>query len=116
HSGNMSAATLTLTGAGFTSTSTVSLVAGNGNAYAASTVRFDSPTQLRATFAAGAVPAGVYAVRVTQNQNASYDLPSVFTVVQGGQAQLKTNLVVPNSLGYHALTTLYVEYSNVGDV
>ena len=43
-----------LTGSGFDATTTVALVAANGVAYAANQVSIDLPTEITATFAAGA--------------------------------------------------------------
>ena len=51
--GNAEDAVLTLTGAGFDATTTVSLVAANGTTYQANQVQLDLPTQLSATFTAG---------------------------------------------------------------
>jgi RHS repeat-associated protein len=116
HSGNAAAAILTLAGAGFDRTSRVSLVAGNGTAYQANQTLLDLPTQLSATFTAGSVPAGNYSVVVTQLDGTTATLPNAFTMVQGGKSIFKSNLVVPSSLGNHMASTLYLQYSNSGDL
>jgi RHS repeat-associated protein len=116
HAGNAAAAVLTVTGAGFDATSMVSLVAGNGTTYRASTVQLDLPTQLTATFLAGVVPAGVYTVSVTRGDGARGSLANAFTMKQGGRAQFNVNLVTPSLLGYHIPSTLYLQYSNTGDL
>ena len=59
-------ATLTLTGAGFISSTAVSLVAQNGTVYQAATASADSLTRITATFAANTVPAGTYSVEVSR--------------------------------------------------
>src|SRR5262249_26113038 len=110
-SGTSAATTLTLTGLGFDKTSAVSLVSSGGTAYTAGTVNVDSPTQITATFAAGSVPAGVYAARVTGSGGASASLPGAVTVDQGGQADFHASLIVPDSMGYHIPATIYIEYS-----
>jgi RHS repeat-associated protein len=115
HAGTAADATLTLTGLGFDSTATVSLVSSGNTVYPASKVSLDLPTQLTATFAAGTVPAGVYSVKVTEGGN-SATLANAFTVVAGGQAVFNTKLVVPSSLGYHIASVIHIQYSNTGDV
>src|SRR5262249_38863307 len=102
HLGNSADMTLTLTGAGFDPTTTVSLVAGTGTTYTAATVSVDLPTQLTATFRAGAVPAGTYSVRVARSDGSLSTLGNAFRVVAGGQAVLKTNVVVPRLVGWHS--------------
>src|SRR5262249_17231871 len=59
-SGNGADQTITLTGAGFDSTTSVKLKAANGTEYPASQVQLDLPTQLSATFPSGALPPGTY--------------------------------------------------------
>ncbi len=116
HSGTAADSILTLTGAGFDATTIVSLVAGGGTVYTANQTQLDLPTQLSATFTAGSVPAGIYSVVVTQSDGISTTLPSAFTMVQGGKANFKSNLVVPSTLGNHVASTLYLQYSNTGDL
>ncbi len=108
--------TLNLSGAGFDSTATVSLVSGGGTAFSAGTVSFDSPTLLTATFAAGSVPAGVYSAKVSEDGGATTTLANAITIDQGGQANFQASVIVPSSMGYHIPGTIYVEYSNTGDV
>jgi hypothetical protein len=114
--GNAADAVLTLTGAGFDSTTAVSLVASNGTTYQAHQVQLDLPTQLTATFTDGTVPAGVYSVVVTRSDGASATLPNAFTMDQGGAPNFHANLVTPSTLGYHIASTLYLQYSNTGDL
>lgn len=114
HAGNSADASLTLTGLGFDSTATVALVS-NGTSFSASSVQVDLPTQITAGFTAGALPAGVYSVKVTQAGGSSI-LLDAFKVVQGGKPQLEVNLVVPSSMGYHIAGAIYLEYANRGDV
>jgi RHS repeat-associated protein len=107
--------TLTLTGAGFDATTTVELVPATGAAHAAASVAVASPTSLTAMFRAGTVPPGVYSVRVARPTGGSSVLANAFTVVQGGQAHLETNLTVPSALAVHFIpATIEIEYSNTG--
>ncbi len=115
-SGTSVSTTLTLTGAGFDSSAAVSLVSSGGTSFPAGAVSFNAPTQLSATFAAGSVPAGVYAVKVTEAGGGVTTLANAITIDQGGQANFTAHVVIPNSVGYHIPATFYIEYSNTGDV
>lgn len=111
---NAVAAMLTLTGAGFDATTQIELVDSGGSRYAADTVEVDSFERLRATFAAGAVPAGTYSVVASEPDGSSDELTDAFEMTAGVGAKLETNLVLPRSVGYHALATIWVEYKNTG--
>ena len=88
--GTNSLATLTLNGAGFTTATSVALVAANNTTtYPASTVSFDTFTQLTATVNLAGVPQGVYSVLVTNGSGGSDTLPAAFTVTAAGQANLR---------------------------
>ncbi len=114
--GNADDMVLTLSGAGFDSSTTVSLKSAGGTVFKAKQTQLDLPTELTATFSAGAVPAGVYSVIVSRADGANASLAGAFTVVQGGQANFQVNLITPSVLGYHTPATLYLEYSNTGQV
>src|SRR5205085_3599064 len=116
HAGTAANATLTLTGLGFDNTATVILVSSSNAVFPASSVQVDLPTQLTATFNAGAVPAGTYSVKVSLDGGRSSTLPNAFRLVNGGQAHLTTEVIVPNPIGLHIAATIYVRYSNTGDV
>lgn len=113
--GNSAEMTLTLAGMGFDATTAVSLVSPTSDIIATTALRFDSPTQLTATFPAG-TPAGVYSINITKAGGGTATLPAAFTVKPGGSSNLVTNLVIPSALGYHIASTLYLQYSNTGDV
>jgi len=116
HHGNAADAVLTIRGAGFDTGIQVSLVAADSTMYPATSVAIDSSTQLTAVFAAKSVPAGTYDLFLAKPDGSTAQLLHAFEVIGGGEAKLKTNLILPSSLGYHATATLYVEYSNTGDV
>ncbi|MFH0728892.1 MAG: RHS repeat-associated core domain-containing protein [Pseudomonadota bacterium] len=107
-------AELTLSGAGFISPLSVALVSGGGSSYSADSVELDSVSQAVATFSAGTVPAGTYAVRISYGGK-SDELASAVEIVAGGTAKLETRLILPSAFGYHQLATVYVEYSNTGN-
>ena len=114
-SGTITDTTMILTGAGFNSATTVTLVSAGGTAFPVASTSLDSPTRLSATIPAGSVPAGRLPVQVTQTDGSTSQLPGVFTMIQGGQGTLKTNLILPSLLGFHTASTLYLQYSNVGN-
>jgi RHS repeat-associated protein len=114
-SGNSSPVNMTLTGAGFVSGTTVSLVSlDGGTAYSPQIYSIDSLTQISATFPAS-IPSGHYSVRVTTPKG-SRELYDSFESISGSGAKLETHLVLPPVLGRHAYATLYIEYANTGDV
>jgi RHS repeat-associated protein len=116
HLGNSADMSLTLDGAGFDNSTAVSLVSANNTVFNANAVRLDLTTQITATFNAGAVPAGTYSVRLTKGDGGTSTLPNAFTVSAGGAAKLETKVIVPNPIGYHIASTIYVQYSNTGTV
>jgi YD repeat-containing protein len=106
--------TLTITGAGFGPGTTVSLIASGGASYVAQSTLTDLPTQLTALYAAGTVPAGTYTILVTLADGATATLSNAITLVASGQANLTTNLELPNLISRHLGQTLYIDYSNTG--
>jgi len=107
---------LTLTGAGFDQTTSVTLIGSSGNAYSPASFTIDTPTQITATFAPGSLVADTYSVEVAKPGIAPAVIPNAITIDLFGQANLVTNLIVPSAVGWHIPTTIYVQYSNTGDV
>ena len=119
--GSAAETVITLTGAGFTGTTTVELVDPNDTRYTGDTT-FESFERISATFPAESVPANdvPYDIVVT-TPDGSDDPPTAtledaFTVIDGGGAELELDLVLPSRIGYHNLATFYIEYKNAGDV
>lgn len=110
--GNALTGTLSITGAGFTPTTTVEL-AGGGVSFPASSVSVIDAGTIIADFDFTAMPAGAYQLTVT-NSGQPVSLP--FTVTAGGRAQLVTNLIVPSAVGRHSPAEIYIEYANTGNV
>ena len=109
-------ATLTIEGAGFDANTAVYLVGSSGLGHPPQHVTVDSFTRLRATFAAGTLTAGTYALRATGAGGASAELPDAVTMLPGGESRLTTHLVLPANVGYHQLATIFVEFANEGDL
>ena len=114
--GNSADAALTLAGAGFDGTTTFQLIAAGGATYPAAKVEQDSFTQMTATMASNSVPAGRYSVRVARSDGESAVLANAFEMTAGGKPKFRANVILPDTLGYHQLATLYIEYANDGDV
>jgi RHS repeat-associated protein len=107
-------ATLTLNGAGFAPSSTVTLIAAaSSNTYEASNVTFDTNTELTVSINLASVPQGVYSIQVS-GPTGTGTLPSGFTVTAPGVAQFETHLILPAAIGRHISSTFYIEYSNTG--
>jgi hypothetical protein len=64
--------------------------------------------------AAGSLPAGGYSVVVTDSFGDSQTLPNALTVTAGGTGTLKTSINIPDPIGYHQPSIIYVTYANVG--
>ncbi len=75
----------------------------------------DGTMTASALLPANTLAAGTYSVRVTDDSGYSRTLTNALNIVEGGVGELKTNVIVPNPIGYHVATTIYVEYTNVGD-
>lgn len=116
HHGDGADAVLTLTGAGFTATTSVSLVAPDGHSYAIARVEHDSPTQMTATVPAGSVPPGTYTLKVTQADGSSAQLPGAFRIISGGVAHLTTQIIAPQYVARSGYSTVYVDVTNTGDL
>jgi RHS repeat-associated protein len=110
--GNAVPATFMLKGAGFSPSSTVTLLDGAGGS-AAEAVHFVSAERLEAEIDVTAFSPGNYALRVETGPHSD---EIAFELVDAGEAILETSLVLPSRVGYHALATLWVEYANTGDV
>jgi RHS repeat-associated protein len=108
-------AVLTLSGAGFDSSTTVQLIATNGPAYSPRSVSVNTFNQMTATFAGNSVPVGLYSVLVTKNGGSASELTNVFQFTPGAQGRLVTHLTVPSLIGRHAPATFYVQYQNTGN-
>jgi RHS repeat-associated protein len=117
-------ATLTVSGSGFTSGTTVNLVEGN-TVVAATSVTFDSANTLYATFNLTNVTPGVYGVQTTQGTGgANATLAGAFTVnpvnlsgngaASSGPGQLQFTLSAPSFIRAGTAGTVTLFYENIG--
>ena len=109
--GNSLAGSVTIHGAGFTTSDTVDLVDG-ASVYPATHVSFISESALVAEFNFPAIPTNMYSLRVAAGTKADA-LP--FSIKRGIGAKLEANLIGPSQLGRNTVANLYLEYANIGD-
>jgi RHS repeat-associated protein len=74
----------------------------------------NSQPSLSASLPANSLPAGTYSVKIIDSAGHSQTMPNALTSIQGGTGILHTEIIVPNPVGYHQPTTLYVQYTNTG--
>jgi len=113
--GISNASVLTLTGAGFDTTTNVALVNGNGTVRTASVISVDSFTQITATFNLTDLTTGLYTLRASSLGGGTSELTNAFEILPAGEAKLETNLILPSQMGYHMPATIYIEYENTGN-
>ena len=114
HYGAADAVRLTIEGAGFTPGAVVELVQSGSVAATAENVEYFSGARIAADFDfTGLVTGNDYVVRV-RGDDSTGELP--FTIVEPLPAELKINMVLPSSVGYHRPATIWVEYENTGQV
>ncbi len=105
----------TIFGSGFDPTVSVELIASDGTSYAPENVEVDSYTRLSASFAAGSLPVGLYTARVARDDGAFAVVDDVVEIIAGARPNLETEVILPDSLGFAQLATLYITYANTGD-
>jgi hypothetical protein len=108
--GSIDPLTMTIGGAGFTSGMQATLVATpSGNEYAASALELNNSTRVTATFDMSTIAAGdtLFDVRIIRG-GVGDTIPAALTFQPGDPANFTVDLVLPGSLGRHAIATLYV--------
>ncbi len=110
--GSTQAAELIITGAGFSQDCVVTLDQG-ATSYSPTEQNYISLERLDAVFDLTTLPAGAYQVHVARGEDSD---EVSFEVLEGGKANLVTNLVVPGWVRYNTSSTIYVEYQNTGEI
>ncbi|MCL7489109.1 MAG: DUF6531 domain-containing protein, partial [Desulfobulbaceae bacterium] len=113
--GNVANAQITVNGIGFDSLTEFYLVGPDGTIYYPTSIEVDSLFQITLTFDFSQIPVGRYDIMVA-NGSESRLLANAFEVVETQKPKLETRLVLPGILGRRALSTIYVEYKNAGNV
>ena len=109
---NLGQTTITVTGSGFTNTSTVSLVSG-GVTRVATNVMFQASDTLFATFNLTGLSPGPFDVKVT-NGSASTAATGAFTVDTTAPGHIEIQLDSPYALRLGAVSTAIITYQNTG--
>ena len=107
---------LVLEGVGFTGPIQVELVGSDETAYPVATVNVNSIQRVTVTLEPGAVPTGLYAIRVRRPDERFHPAAPPRRDHGCPPPEIETNLVLPSRFGYHQLATVYVEYFNAGEV
>ncbi|MFI5457017.1 MAG: RHS repeat-associated core domain-containing protein, partial [Isosphaerales bacterium] len=121
YSAGGSAASLTLTGAGFDQATSVSLVYTDPSTKVTTTVAATSVTvntfnQITASFATlpASLEGDTVSIEATQAGLKPAVLPGSFTITIPGAAHLETKLIMPSVMGRHIAAIIYIDYSNTG--
>ncbi|MFN0052859.1 MAG: hypothetical protein ACKV0T_11760 [Planctomycetales bacterium] len=109
-------ATVTVTGAGFTSDFAVEFIAPDASIRVPARVNLVSMTTVTLEMALADWPLGVYDVRFLQGSRI-VERAAAFTVVEQGTPHLETRLIVPDGVASLAVTpqTIWIEYKNTGN-
>lgn len=115
--GNVIPKFVTIKGVGFTSTTVVEFIAGDGAVRTPKSAQVNSSNEILLELDFAGWTVGAYDVRIKKSA-AEFVLQDAFTVVDGGAPQLETRLVLPDSVGFNIpiRQTIWIEYENTGDV
>ena len=94
---------------------TVEFVAPDGVVRTPSDFHLISPTTVALDLDLTTWAAGIYSVRITKGSRVDIH-PAAFTVLQGGLANLDTDIIAPATVSYRVSTPqlIYIEYRNTG--
>jgi YD repeat-containing protein len=115
YQGKAAAATITLTGDGFTQATQVEFLASDGTPFGPTKTTFVSSTQCLVTLDLPNWPVGTYDVRAANPGVAPYTLAAAFQVFAGIGPKLDVNLIAPQAVRINRRDTLWIEYRNTGD-
>lgn len=113
--GNNEPFTVSVSGAGFNTTTALAIIALDGTRYTVQATTLGSSTSIRATFAE-TVPAGVYKLEVKNGTQTPVIVDDAVTITVDAIAQLEAQIILPSGLRDAGLATLYVEYKNTGNI
>jgi hypothetical protein len=113
--GNTGDTTITVSGAGFESGATCSLVSGTTTIASASAVVNSAGTEIGCTFALNGAATGSYNVVVSNSNGTSFTDQNAFTVESGTGPQIWLDVVGRSAVRFNTPTTFTVAYGNSGD-
>jgi YD repeat-containing protein len=107
--------TITIHGCGFLPSAAVQLIGTNGTSFPAASVSVDSFTQITASFASNALPAGAYSVQVSLAGGGTATLTNSFQALSSGVPHFTSDLTVPSVSWQRSPSTIYPHYANTGN-
>jgi len=113
--GNSGDTTITVSGAGFGSGATCSLVSGTTTIASANAVVNSAGTEIGCTFALNGAATGSYNVVVSNSNGTSFTDQNAFTVESGTGPQIWLDVVGRSAVRFNTPTTFTVAYGNSGD-
>jgi Bacterial Ig-like domain (group 3) len=113
--GNTGDTTITVSGAGFESGATCSLVSGTTTIASASAVVNAAGTEVSCTFALNGEATGSYNVVVSNTNGTSFTDQNAFTVESGAGPNIWLDVVGRSAVRFNTPTTFTVAYGNSGD-
>jgi len=113
--GNTGDTTITVSGAGFESGATCSLVSGTTTIASASAVVNSAGTEVSCTFALNGQATGSYNVVVSNTNGTSFTDQNAFTVESGTGSNIWLDVVGRSAVRFNTPTTFTVSYGNSGD-
>jgi hypothetical protein len=113
--GNTGDTTITVSGAGFESGATCSLVFGTTTIASASAVINSTGTEINCTFALDGAATGSYNVVVSNSNGTSFTEQNAFTVEPGSGPKIWLDVIGRSAVRFNTPTTFTVTYGNSGD-
>jgi len=115
YSGNIDGSRLVFNGIGFDTSTSIAIIDADGVQHDPVSVDVESLMTLSATFDFSQIPPGRYDIKV-YNTDHTQVIERGFEIIEAERPELETHLILPGSFGRHAVTTIYVEYKNKGNV
>src|SRR5690606_18572545 len=105
---------LRLEGLGFDAGTQVRLIDQTGQVFTPSSVDVWSLSEM-SLIVDGGLPVGTYDIRLIETDGEVAELADGLVVFGEGAADFRVDLITPSVMGYHALATVIMEYTNEGN-
>ncbi|MDG6225788.1 MAG: RHS repeat-associated core domain-containing protein [Candidatus Thermoplasmatota archaeon] len=105
-----------LRGVGFVEPIQVIFVGSNGMNHEVPLIDVNTPTLITAHVKGDLLPAGIYDVRVVRPDKGTAELKEAVEILEEGEAKFEAIIIPGPWTGYHEHSTIYVEYSNTGEI
>ena len=113
--GNVGNVTVEIVGARFPPNTSARLISPSGLIVNATTVYFNNSSSLFATFDLTGRDSGMYSVQIEKPGGEISTLVNDFEVIDGGDAQIFANLIVPQSIRANSDFIVWLYYENIGN-